>query len=121
MFQCTLAIAALVASAAAAPTADHTAPAYAPAPYKPAPYHPAPYHPVAYKEPVDEPPKYEYTYAVADDYSKAAFQQSEARDNYATNGEYRVNLPDGRVQIVTYTVGDAVSYTHLTLPTIYSV
>ena len=98
-FQCFIAVAALVASAAAAPAADHPAPAYKPAPYQPAPA----YKPAAYKEPnYDEPPKYEYTYAVADDYSKAAFQQNEARDGYATNGEYRVNLPDGRTQIVTY-------------------
>merc|ERR1711863_117838 len=78
------------------------APAYHPAPAPaPAPYHaPAPaYKPAA--EPF-EPPKYEYTYGVADDYSKANFGHSESRDGYATSGSYRVNLPDGRVQIVTY-------------------
>merc|ERR1719273_1983069 len=99
----------------------HPAPAHkpAPAPYHPAPvvhkpvvhpapaYHkPAPYHP----EPAyDAPAVYEYGYAVADDYSKANFAANEARDGYATKGEYRVNLPDGRTQIVTYTVGDAYS------------
>merc|ERR1712001_352327 len=79
----------------------------APAPYHPAPVHkPAPYHP----EPAyDEPAVYQYGYAVADDYSGANFAQNENRDGYATNGEYRVALPDGRTQIVTYSVGDAYS------------
>ena len=36
-----------------------------------------------------------------------AFQANEHRDGYATNGEYRVALPDGRTQIVTYNVADA--------------
>merc|ERR1712064_37223 len=77
------------------------APVYHPAPiHKPAPYHapvyhkPAPYHEPAY----DGPAIYQYGYAVADDYSRA---------NFAANGEYRVNLPDGRTQIVTYNVADA--------------
>ena len=71
---------------------------------------PAPYHAPApgYVEPV-APPVYAYEYAVADDYSKAAFGQSEKRDGYATSGSYRVALPDGRTQIVTYSVGDAYS------------
>merc|ERR1711990_614435 len=73
----------------------HTAPAY----HKPAPYHPEP----AY----DGPAVYQYGYAVADNYSGANFAANENRDGYATNGEYRVNLPDGRTQIVTYSVNDA--------------
>ena len=79
-----LAILALVAGVA---LADH-APAYAP----PA----APVYP-------DVPPLYNYAYAVADDYSHSNFEASESRDGYSTSGSYRVNLPDGRVQIVTYT------------------
>ncbi|XP_059079859.1 cuticle protein 19-like [Tigriopus californicus] len=64
----------------------------------------------SYKEPsYDEPAKYEYQYAVADQYAGVDFNQNEARDGYATNGEYRVVLPDGRTQIVTYTVQDAYS------------
>merc|ERR1712110_788117 len=84
------------------PTADHApAPAYAPAPYKPAP---------AYKEPAyDEPAAYNYQYGVQDSYSGANFGQNEHRDGYATNGEYRVALPDGRTQIVTYQVTDGYS------------
>merc|ERR1739849_37098 len=71
---------------------------------------PAPYHAPApgYVEPV-APPVYAYEYAVADDYSKAAFGQSEKRDGYATSGSYRVALPDGRTQIVTYGTADAYS------------
>ncbi|XP_059096690.1 pro-resilin-like [Tigriopus californicus] len=72
------------------------------APYRPAPYSPAP----TYKE---EPAAYQYQYAVADDYAGVNFAQNEARDGYATNGEYRVALPDGRTQIVTYNVADAYS------------
>merc|ERR1712021_46192 len=97
--------------------AVHHAPVYHPAPayHKPALVHPAPAykpaHPIAaYHEPAyDGPAVYTYGYAVADDYSGANFAQNEARDGYATNGEYRVNLPDGRTQIVTYSVGDAYS------------
>merc|ERR1712242_235561 len=88
----------------------HHAPVYhaAPVVHKPAPYHPAPVH--GYKEPAyDGPAVYGYEYAVADDYSGANFAQNEARDGYATNGGYRVALPDGRTQIVTYNVADGYS------------
>merc|ERR1712088_139503 len=103
--------------AAPAP-AYHAAPApvyhAAPVVHKPAPvYHPAPvvHKPApAYHEPAyDGPAVYQYGYAVADDYSGANFAQNENRDGYATTGEYRVALPDGRTQIVTYSVGDAYS------------
>merc|ERR1711890_84820 len=68
--------------------------------------------PPAYgKAPVyeDTPPVYAYEYGVADDYSKANFGQNEKRDGYATSGSYRVALPDGRTQIVTYGTADAYS------------
>merc|ERR1711879_336924 len=56
----------------------------------------------------DEPPVYTYTYGVADDYSQNNYGQTESRDGYNTQGEYYVNLPDGRLQKVTSTVsGDA--------------
>ena len=111
----------------------HPAPAYKPAPYvapvvhKPAPapyvapvvhapvhapaYHAPAHHAPAYgKEPAyDGPAVYQYGYAVHDDYAKTDFQANENRDGYTTNGEYRVNLPDGRTQIVNYNVGDAYS------------
>merc|ERR1712158_297733 len=57
----------------------------------------------------DTPPVYGYEYAVADDYSKANFGQTEKRDGYSTSGSYRVLLPDGRTQIVTYGTADAYS------------
>merc|ERR1712126_547551 len=58
----------------------------------------------------DEPPKYQYTYGVQDDYSKNNFGQTESRDDYSTQGEYFVNLPDGRLQKVTYTVNGDGGY-----------
>merc|ERR1712038_1933321 len=72
------------------------APAYAPAPvaYKPAPAYKAEEYP-------DEISPYTFTYAVADDYSKANFQRQEESDG-ASNvaGSYSVALPDGRIQHV---------------------
>merc|ERR1711931_136971 len=91
-----------------APVVHKPAPVYHPAPvvHKPAPYHPAP----AYKEPSYEGPAvYQYGYAVADDYSGANFAQNENRNGYSTHGEYRVALPDGRTQIVTYSTADGYS------------
>merc|ERR1712203_812845 len=44
---------------------------------------------------------YTYNYGVADDYSKAAFSQTESNDGTGVvEGSYSVNLPDGRVQTV---------------------
>merc|ERR1712021_36319 len=75
-------------------------PVYAPAP---APYKPAP----AYKpHPVEKlpPQPYQYEYGVADQYTGTNFQAVENQDAAGTViGSYRVNLPDGRVQTVTYT------------------
>jgi len=74
----------------------HAAPAYhAPAPaYKPAPY----------VEEKGAPEPYTYEYAVADDYSKAAFNAGETSDaNGVVSGSYTVALPDGRTQNVKYT------------------
>merc|ERR1712088_842342 len=84
---------ALVAVASAAPQ-------YAPAPVV---------HAVAgYAAPdLADPSPYTYTYAVADDYSQANFQQSESNDGTgAVTGSYSVNLPDGRIQTVTYNAND---------------
>jgi len=79
--------------------ADNPRPAYPPPPpaYKPAPYKPAP----SYSEPSypDAAPQYNYQYAVKDDYAGVDFDANEERNNYATTGQYRVLLPDGRVQV----------------------
>merc|ERR1712243_272218 len=54
-----------------------------------------------------EPSPYSYTYAVADDYSGAAFIQAENNDGTGVvDGEYSVNLPDGRIQHVKYHAND---------------
>merc|ERR1711899_48068 len=71
----------------------HAAPAY----HAPAPAYKAEEYP-------DEVSPYTFTYAVADDYSKANFNAAEESDG-ASNvaGSYSVALPDGRIQKVTYT------------------
>merc|ERR1711993_107140 len=87
-------LSALLAVAAASPLPDHP---------PPAPYH-APHPAPGYAEPV-APPVYNYQYGVNDPHYGPVFSQTEARDNYDTTGDYRVNLPDGRVQIVSYSAG----------------
>ena len=90
----------------------HAAPAYAPAPVV--------HHAPAYHAPVKagyaaadlaEVSPYQFTYAVADDYSKAAFNQEENNDgNGVVAGSYSVALPDGRTQTVTYHANDYDGY-----------
>merc|ERR1712152_91087 len=76
----------------------------------PAPYH-APVKAGYVADDLSEPSPYQYTYAVADDYSGAAFQQEENNDgNGVVAGSYSVNLPDGRIQHVTYHANDYDGY-----------
>ena len=90
----------------------------APAPYhapKPAPYHPAPVHKPAPYHPAPEyklPPRpFAYEYGVKDEYSGTYFGKQETQDDYGVvHGEYRVALPDGRTQIVTYTADHENGY-----------
>ncbi|XP_042890252.1 pro-resilin-like [Penaeus japonicus] len=58
----------------------------------------------------DAPAKYDFNYAVKDDYSGNDFGHQEARDGYDTQGSYYVQLPDGRLQKVTYTVNGDSGY-----------
>merc|ERR1712088_218952 len=97
-----------------APAKKMPAPAYlAPAVAKPAYHAPAPaYHAPApsYHAPASYHP-YSYTYAVADDYSKATFSQKESNDGTGlVQGTYSVNLPDGRIQTVNYHANDIDGY-----------
>merc|ERR1712025_1472843 len=68
-------------------------------------------HPIAttaYAAPdLAEVSPYSYNYAVADDYSGAAFNQAETNDGTGVvEGSYSVNLPDGRIQHVNYHAND---------------
>merc|ERR1712025_938286 len=67
-------------------------PAPAPVLVKPAT---APYQPYVDPCPAEEA-LYTYEYAVKDDYTSNDFGATEARDGPLTNGQYSVNLPDGR-------------------------
>ncbi|XP_063601342.1 pro-resilin-like [Penaeus indicus] len=52
--------------------------------------------------------KYDFQWAVKDDYSGNDFGHQESRDGDDTQGSYYVQLPDGRLQKVTYYVdGDS--------------
>merc|ERR1712029_1310009 len=98
---------AIVAAAVAIPVPDGPPAPYAPPPpaYKPAPYKPAPH---GYKPEKLPPQPFAYQYGVKDDYSGASFDKSASQDpNGVVQGEYRVALPDGRTQIVTYSADHA--------------
>nr|XP_027228697.1 pro-resilin-like [Penaeus vannamei] len=51
-----------------------------------------------------EPAKYDFQWAVKDDDSGNDFGHQESRDGDDTQGSYYVQLPDGRLQKVTYHV-----------------
>lgn len=65
----------------------------------------------SYREPeYSTPGAYQYSYAVNDDYHGTNFAHSENRNDDKTYGEYRVALPDGRTQIVSYSADDLTGY-----------
>lgn len=49
-----------------------------------------------------QPKSYEFGYQVKDEYTGTNYNQKETSDGNQVRGEYRVALPDGRIQIVTY-------------------
>merc|ERR1711892_794103 len=104
------AIAHPVAHGAYAAPVVHAAPAYAAPVVHAAPAYHTPIVKAAagYAVPdLAEVSPYAYNYAVADDYSGAAFKQGETNDgNGVVQGSYSVNLPDGRVQTVNYHAND---------------
>merc|ERR1711936_676543 len=84
--------------------AAHAAPVYhAPVVHAAPAYHAPVVAAPAYHAEPDVVSPYTYTYAVADDYSKANFQASESSDGAGNaEGSYSVALPDGRIQHVNY-------------------
>ena len=56
------------------------------------------------------PQPYSYSYAVKDEASYNDYAHEETSDGKVVTGSYRVLLPDGRTQIVTYKA-DSYGYT----------
>lgn len=53
---------------------------------------------------------YEFAYGVVDEYTGNNYGHNENSDGNTVTGEYRVLLPDGRTQIVTYTADHYSGY-----------
>merc|ERR1712024_53386 len=86
-------------------------PSYAARPEPPRAYKVQPAYPEEVEEEKFEPQPYKYEYGVQDDYSKAAFAKSETQNEVgAVTGSYKVNLPDGQIQTVTYTADPVHGY-----------
>merc|ERR1719400_2299386 len=114
---------AFLAAASAVPVKVEPLSQYGPGPsalpYGPRPYGPLPPQETYQAKPLYveeeeekfEPQPYKYEYGVQDDYSKAAFAKSESQNEVgAVTGSYKVNLPDGRIQTVTYTADPVHGY-----------
>ncbi|XP_046999779.1 pro-resilin-like [Schistocerca americana] len=56
----------------------------------------------AQEDPLAEPANYEFSYSVQDGETLSDFGQEESRQGESAQGQYRVLLPDGRKQVVTY-------------------
>merc|ERR1719474_2148186 len=82
------------------------------APQYPVAHAPVVAHSAGYAQPdLAEVSPYSFNYAVADDYSGAAFNQAESNDGTGVvEGSYSVNLPDGRVQHVNYHANNYEGY-----------
>lgn len=53
---------------------------------------------------------YKFSYAVRDGRSGDDFSHTQKQENGAVHGSYKVQLPDGRVQVVKYTADDIHGY-----------
>ena len=58
----------------------------------------------------EQPAAYNFEYAVQDEESGNNFGQQETRDGDSTSGSYYVQMPDGRMQIVNYSVDGVSGY-----------
>ncbi|XP_057381624.1 uncharacterized protein LOC130704174 [Daphnia carinata] len=72
------------------------------APKYEAPKYEAPKYEAKYEEVTYAPQPYSFGYDVQDKESYNDFDHSEKSDSYGVTGSYRVVLPDGRTQLVTY-------------------
>ncbi|XP_057372216.1 cuticle protein 7-like [Daphnia carinata] len=68
------------------------------------------YEAASYREVYYEAQPYDFGYSVKDAEYYTDFDHSERSDGKVTTGSYRVQLPDGRTQIVTYRA-DSYGYT----------
>lgn len=57
-----------------------------------------------------DPKRYRFSYAVKDHGSGDDFSHTQRKQNGAVQGNYQVQLPDGRMQIVKYTADDVNGY-----------
>ncbi|XP_045107129.1 extensin-like [Portunus trituberculatus] len=64
----------------------------------------------SYTEPRQGPAQYDTQYVVSDAEFGTNFGQQESRDGDDVSGTYYVQLPDGRLQVVTYTVSAETGY-----------
>jgi len=100
-----MAVAASSAMADRSPYRPPSRPSYQP-PSPPSYQAPSPSRYSPASEEAHVPPKYQFDWAVSEDYTK--FNHEEQRDYDNTKGSYSVDLPDGRRQTVTYYVdGDS--------------
>merc|ERR1739848_837627 len=84
-------------------------------PYQPNQYQPVPHeavHPAHYQEDEEkyEPKPFAYEYGGADESGRHFAKTETSDDDGVVRGEYRVELPDGRVQIVSYTADHVNGY-----------
>ncbi|XP_068247644.1 cuticle protein 7-like [Palaemon carinicauda] len=89
----------LVAVATARPEDDHSQEGYG---YS-EPEHPLGYHASSHEDKHDKGMPFDFSYEVEDHYKNLDFGHNSNSDGKVVTGEYRVLLPDGRTQIVTYT------------------